>query len=62
MFNLALWGRLFDRINPPFLITSTKNSTRYEHIIRDEIDLQNKTNYIDANPRLWNKDDNNPNI
>ena len=34
----------------------------HEHIIRDEIDLQNKTNYIDANPRLWNTDDNNPNI
>ena len=32
----------------------------YEHIIRDENDLQNKTDYINANPSLWNEDDNNP--
>ncbi len=32
----------------------------YEHIIRDEKDLQNKTDYINANPMLWNEDDNNP--
>jgi putative transposase len=32
----------------------------YEHIIRDEKDLQNKTNYINANPMLWDEDDNNP--
>lgn len=33
----------------------------YEHIIRDEKDLQNKTDYIDANPLLWDEDDENPN-
>ena len=32
----------------------------YEHIIRNEKDLQNKTDYIEANPRLWNEDDENP--
>ena len=33
----------------------------YEHIIRDEKDLQNKTDYINANPLLWDEDDENPN-
>lgn len=33
----------------------------YEHIIRDEEDLQNKTDYINANPLLWDEDDANPN-
>jgi REP element-mobilizing transposase RayT len=32
----------------------------YDHIIRDEKDLQNKTDYIEANPRLWDEDDENP--
>jgi REP element-mobilizing transposase RayT len=32
----------------------------YEHIIRDEKDLQNKTDYIEANPMLWDEDDENP--
>lgn len=32
----------------------------YEHIIRDQQDLQNKTDYIEANPMLWDEDDNNP--
>lgn len=32
----------------------------YEHIIRNETDLQNKTDYIEANPRLWDEDDENP--
>jgi len=32
----------------------------YEHIIRDEKDLQNKTDYINANPSLWTEDENNP--
>jgi len=32
----------------------------YEHIIRDEKDLQNKTDYINANPSLWDNDDDNP--
>ncbi len=32
----------------------------YEHIIRDQTDLQNKTDYVDANPVLWDEDENNP--
>jgi len=32
----------------------------YEHIIRNAQDLQNKTDYIEANPLLWNEDDENP--
>ena len=32
----------------------------YEHIIRNEKDLQNKTDYIEANPSLWDDDENNP--
>jgi REP element-mobilizing transposase RayT len=32
----------------------------YEHIIRDEKDLKNKTDYIEANPMLWDQDDDNP--
>lgn len=31
----------------------------YEHIIRNEKDLQNKTRYIEANPILWAEDDEN---
>ena len=33
----------------------------YEHIIRNERDLQNKTDYINSNPLLWDEDDENPN-
>jgi REP-associated tyrosine transposase len=32
----------------------------YEHVIRNDKDLQNKTNYVEANPILWNEDDENP--
>ena len=32
----------------------------YEHVIRDEKDLQNKTDYIKANPILWDEDGENP--
>lgn len=32
----------------------------YEHIIRSESDLQNKTEYIEANPMLWDEDHENP--
>ena len=28
----------------------------HEHIIRNEVDLKNKTNYINANPLLWDED------
>lgn len=32
----------------------------YEHIIRDEKDLQNKTDYIASNLMLWDEEDDNP--
>ena len=32
----------------------------YEHIIRNEKDLQNTTDYIEANPLLWDEDEENP--
>lgn len=32
----------------------------YEHVIRNEKDLQNKTDYINANPLLWDEDNENP--
>jgi hypothetical protein len=32
----------------------------YEHIIRDERDMQAKWDYIEGNPILWNEDDENP--
>ena len=32
----------------------------YEHVIRNEQDLQNKTDYIESNPMLWDEDDENP--
>jgi len=32
----------------------------YEHIIRNECDLQNTTSYIESNPMMWDEDDNNP--
>lgn len=32
----------------------------YEHVLRNERELQNKTDYINANPLLWEEDDENP--
>ena len=32
----------------------------YEHIIRNQQDLQNKTDYINSNPLLWAQDNENP--
>jgi putative transposase len=51
-----------DRIN---LIRETQGipvwqRNYYEHIIRNQRDLQNKTDYIEANPMLWDEDDENP--
>jgi REP element-mobilizing transposase RayT len=41
-------------------VTKCWQRNYYEHIIRDEKDLQNKTDYIEANPLLWDEDDENP--
>jgi len=42
------------------VVTKFWQRNYYEHIIRNEKDLQNKTDYIEANPLLWGKDDENP--
>jgi REP element-mobilizing transposase RayT len=46
--------------SPEFKNTPIWQRNYYEHIIRDEKDLQNKTDYIEANPLLWDEDDENP--
>ncbi|MCE9645871.1 MAG: transposase [Chloroflexi bacterium] len=45
---------------PEFKSTPIWQRNYYEHIIRNEKDLQNKTDYIEANPSLWDEDDENP--
>ena len=48
-----------NRIHKEHNATGIWQRNYYEHIIRDEKDLQNKTDYILANPSLWDKDDEN---
>ena len=48
------------RINKEHNTTGIWQRNYYEYIIRDEKDLQNKTDYIEANPMLWDEDDENP--
>ncbi len=45
---------------PEFRDTPIWQRNYYEHIIRDKTDLQNKTDYIEANPLLWEQDEENP--
>ena len=40
-------------------ITKLWQRNYYEHVIRDEMNLKSKTDYIEANPRLWDEDDQN---
>ena len=42
------------------VITKFWQRNYYEHIIRNQTDLQNKTDYIEANTLLWNEDSENP--
>ncbi|MBI5962671.1 MAG: transposase [Chloroflexi bacterium] len=42
------------------VITKFWQRNYYEHIIRNEQGLKNKTDYIEANPMLWDEDDMNP--
>jgi putative transposase len=49
-----------NRIETNKAITKFWQRNYYEHIIRDETDLRNKTDYIHANPSLWDEDDDNP--
>jgi REP element-mobilizing transposase RayT len=48
------------RINKEHNATGIWQRNYYEHIIRDEKDLQRITDYIEANPLRWDEDDNNP--
>jgi len=45
---------------PEFKETPIWQRNYYEHVIRNQTDLQNKTDYIEANPLLWEEDDENP--
>ena len=49
------------RINKEHNATAIWQRNYYEHIIRNDKDLQNKTDYTNANPLLWEQDDENPN-
>jgi hypothetical protein len=49
-----------NRIETENAITRFWQRNYYEHIIRNDKDLQNKTNYIQANPLLRDEDDANP--
>ena len=48
------------RINKEHNATGIWQRNYYEHIIRNDADLQNKTDYIESNPLLWDDDDENP--
>ncbi len=49
-----------NKVGTANVVTKFWQRNYYEHIIRDEKDLQNKTDYIEANPLLWDEDDENP--
>jgi len=49
-----------NRIETDKAITKFWQRNYYEHVIRNEKDLQNKTDYIETNLSLWDEDDNNP--
>ena len=52
--------KMMNRIETEKAITRFWQRNYYEHIIRNQKDLQNKTDYINANPSLWEEDENNP--
>ncbi len=39
------------------VVTKFWQRNYYEHVISNEKDLQNKTDYIQSNPLLWDEDD-----
>ena len=49
-----------NKIDNTGTVTKFWQRNYYEHIIRNETDLQNKTDYIESNPLLWDEDDENP--
>jgi putative transposase len=48
------------RIHKEHNATGIWQRNYYEHIIRNDRDLQHITDYINANPLRWNEDDENP--
>lgn len=50
-----------NRLDHTGMVTKFWQRNYYEHILRNEQDLQNKTSYIEANPLFWEQDDENPN-
>ena len=48
------------RINKEYNATGIWQRNYYEHIIRNDKDLQRITDYIETNPLRWNDDDENP--
>jgi REP element-mobilizing transposase RayT len=55
-YKMAVTRRIQHELN----FKSVWQRNYHDHIIRDETDLQNKTDYIEANPSLWDEDDVNP--
>jgi REP element-mobilizing transposase RayT len=49
-----------NRLDSTGTVTKFWQRNYYEHIIRNETDLQNKTDYINADPLLWEQDNENP--
>ncbi|MEP7136677.1 MAG: transposase [Chloroflexota bacterium] len=49
-----------NRIETEYAITKFWQRSYYEHIIRNEKELQQKTDYIMDNPSRWDEDDENP--
>jgi hypothetical protein len=50
-----------NRIDNTDTVTKFWQRNYYEHILRNDQDLQNKTDYIEANPLRWEQDDENSN-
>lgn len=49
-----------NKVETPNAITRFWQRNYYEHIIRNERELQQKTDYILDNPSRWDEDDENP--
>jgi putative transposase len=49
-----------NKVEDASTVTKFWQRNYHEHVIRNEKDLQNKADYIEANPLLWGEDDENP--
>lgn len=49
-----------NKVETAGVVTKFWQRNYYEHIIRNDKDLQNKTDYIESNPLLWEQDHENP--